>query len=126
MNIYWIYNCTTGLNCVSTCCVHNNHSKYLNLKLDRLISIILKMQMVLYLYSSLSEFSPDLKKYNFVLLIFMTFKLLLSFLKTKMICLSMVSIPVFKQLHCITKLFLSLCNFCERKSYLSESYKLLH
>lgn len=83
------------------------------------------MQMVLYLYSSLSEFSPDLKKYSFVLLIFMIFKLL-SFLKTKMICLSMVSIPVFKQLLCITKLFLSLCNFCERKSYLSESYKLLH
>lgn len=63
MNIYWICNCATGLNCVSMCCVHSNHSKYLNLKSVRLVCIILKMWMVLYLYSSLSEFSSDLKEY---------------------------------------------------------------
>lgn len=56
----------------------------------------------------------------------MMLKLLLSFLEAMMICLSMISMPVFKQLYYIIKLFLSICNFCEKKSYLSKSYKLLH
>lgn len=111
MNIYWIYNVTTGLNCVSMCYMHSDYFKYLNLKLDRLIFIILlKMQMVFYSYSSLSKFFPDLKKYHFVLLIFMMLKPLFSFLEAMMICLSMISMPVFKQLYYIIKLFLSMCN----------------
>lgn len=66
MNIYWICNVIAGLNCVSMCYMHSNCFKYLNLKLDRLIFIILlKMQMVFYSYSSLSEFFPDLKKIPF-------------------------------------------------------------
>lgn len=96
-NIHWISNVITGLNCVSMCYMHSNYFKYLNLKLDRLISIlVLKIQMVFYSYSSLNEFSPDLKKYYCVLFIFMILNLLLSFLEAKMICLSMISVSVFK------------------------------
>lgn len=65
MNIYWIYNAITGLSCVSMSYMHD-YFKYLNLKLDRLVFIILlKMQVVFYSYSSLSKFFPDLKKISF-------------------------------------------------------------
>lgn len=66
MNVYWIYNVITGLNCISMCYMHNDYFKYLNLKLNRLIFYnLLKMQVVFYSYSSLSKFFPDFKKISF-------------------------------------------------------------
>lgn len=122
MNIHWFYNIITGLNNVSMCYRHSNYFRYLNVKVYRLIFIIfLKMQMVFYSYSSLNEFSLIKKMYHFVLLIFMILKLLLSILSTKKIYLSMISMPVFKQLHYIIKLFLNTCGYCEKKSFLSHT-----
>lgn len=66
MNIYWIRSVIAELNCISMCYSHSNYFIYLNLKLNKLIFIILlKMQMVFYSYWSLSEFFPDLKKIPF-------------------------------------------------------------